>query len=104
MPVKGTKNGQSQPKAYEPLAIPDDLPDDLKSSFGDLGEDFKRAFGPIVARACVGGGYVGFSVSDDGDSCKLVVRTARFAIEKRCYSVKQLDSLCTYVWSKLTNA
>jgi hypothetical protein len=83
--------------------LPDDFPSELRGEFSEFTDVNIRCIGIVAGHAVTGGGYFGLSVTDDGDSCKLVVRHKKLAFEKRCGSIKQLETLLAYCQRKLTD-
>jgi hypothetical protein len=103
MPVKGDKGGNNRPVPRETTPLPDDFPSELRGEFSEFSAVNIKCIGIIAGHATVGGGYFGLSITDDGDSCKLVVRNKKLAFEKRCGSLKQFEALLAYCQTKLTS-
>lgn len=103
--MKGTKsNGrQSTANTLKPPA-PDDIPPELAGEFERLDGQLIANLGTICGLATAGGGYFGFSISDDGGSCKLSVRHRLLTYERRCYSLVQLEALTAYCARKLADS
>lgn len=81
--------------------VPDDFPSELLGEFAVLSDVVAGNLGIIARLATSGGGYFGFSITDDGGSCKLAVRHASLSFDRRLYSVVQLETLLAYCLRKL---
>lgn len=102
MPAKEKPNAKPGTIHREAIALPDDFPSELRGEFSELSDVNIKCIGIVAGHAVVGGGYFGLSITDDGDSCKLVVRHKKLAFEKRCGSLKQFETLLAYCQRKLT--
>lgn len=102
MPVKGAKSGNARTNGAEKAELPSDFPSELLGEFTKFTDINLENLGRIVGLVARQGGYIGFSVTDDRDSCKLAVRCGKLAIEKRCGSLVQFETLLAYVFRKLT--
>ena len=103
MERESKKNGNARAKITSPIGLPDDFPSELLGEFANLSDVTAGNIGHICRWAVSGGGYFGFSITDDGDSCKLAIRSKKLSIEKRCGSLVQLETLLAYCRKKLTD-
>jgi len=103
MTTKEKQSGNKGSVYREAPPLPDDFPSELRGEFSELSAVNIKCIGIVAGHAVTGGGYFGLSITDDGDSCKLVVRHKKLAFEKRCGSIKQLEALLAYCQTKLTS-
>jgi hypothetical protein len=80
---------------------PDDFPAELRGEFEDLPQQLSANIGTVARAAVLGGGYFGISVTDDGGSVRLAIRHGNFAIDRRFYDVRKLESALAYCIGKL---
>jgi hypothetical protein len=80
---------------------PDDFPEELRGEFEDLPQQLAANIGVVARATVIGGGYFGLSVTDDGGSVRLAIRRGTFAIDRRFYDVRKLESALAYCIGKL---
>jgi len=80
---------------------PDDFPDELNGEFSELSEQLVRNIGTIAGLAVSGGGYFGVSVTDDGGSCRLAIRSGPFVLDKRFSTIAKFEGALAYCLRKL---
>jgi hypothetical protein len=102
MPTGDKKsNGKSTERQHSLPTTPDDFPAELLGEFREMGRVLTGNLGTIAGLACAGGGYFGFSVTDDGESCRLAVRHGQFTLDKRFSSIAKLEGALAYCLGKL---
>lgn len=83
---------------------PDDFPAELGGEFSTLPEQTLLNVGTIAGLAVSGGGYFGLSVTDDGGSVRLAVRSGSFVLDKRFYALGKFEGALAYCLRKLGDA
>jgi len=102
MPVKGVKNATRNRKANSTDAEAEDIFSDLPSGdFAGLPQSLEAALGALVRVCTRRGGYVGISITDDGGSAKLTIRTGNFHADRRFYKLADFEAAVAQVFGKL---
>lgn len=100
---KGTNDAERRTTKSTGASAPDDFPVELLGEFAELPEQLVKNIGTIAGASVAGGGYFGISVTDDGDSCRLAVRSGLFVLDKRFGSIAKLEGALAYCARKLAD-
>ncbi len=100
-PIKGKQDVQRGSTERKGDTAPDDFPDELSGEFDTLSKTLVGNIGTIAGLAVAGGGYFGISITDDGGSCRLAVRSGPFVLDKRFSTVAKLEGALAYCLRKL---
>jgi hypothetical protein len=105
MPTTGAKKNATRPKdSASTTQTPDDFPAELRGEFEEVGGQLAANIGTVAGMAVSSGGYFGISITDDGGSVRLAVRHGTLALDRRFYTVGQLESALAYLVGKLRDA
>ena len=99
--TKGKTNDERRPISPKASIAPDDFPEEFDGEFLKLPSQLIKNFGTIAGLAISGGGYFGISVTDDGGSCRLAVRSGSFVLDKRFSTIAKLEGAMAYCLRKL---
>lgn len=104
VPAKGSENVKGRRKGPDPRPETEDLLSDLPSGdFASIPQQLEPAIGALCAVVLSGGGYIGFSTTDDGGSAKLTIRTAKHYVDRRFYKLADLEAAIATVFSRVRN-
>lgn len=103
-----TKRGDSDVKQRSSISqrdtAPDDFPIELGGEFEGIPDQTLENIGTIAGLAISGGGYFGISVTDDGGSLRLAIRSGSFALDKRFYALAKFEGALAYCLGKLRDS
>lgn len=88
-------------KSAKPDIVPVDFPSEFGGEFQSLSTQLCANLGTICGLATSGGGYFGFSVTDDGGSVRLAVRHGALQFDKRFYSLAKLEGASAWLAARL---
>lgn len=102
MPKKGPNNVNNGRKAPDQNAPTEDLFDgEFPGEFTDLPKTIENPLGVVARLVCSNGGYFGLSITDDGGSARLAIRTGKFVADKRFYRLTELEAALAKAFSRL---
>lgn len=102
MTKKGTNNADAKRKSAPSDADTEDLLDgQFAGEFVQLPEGLTVALGTICRLALVNGGYFGLSVTDDGITARLALRTGKYHVDRRFYRLPDLEAALAKCLEKL---
>lgn len=102
MPAKGRTNVKRVREVADSSAETTDPTIDIGGGdFTELPGTLEPALGAVI-RVCVRkGGYFGLSVTDDGGSAKLTVRTGRVTVDRRFYKLADFTAAIAKIFASL---
>jgi hypothetical protein len=89
---------------YQRDTAPADFPAELGGEFNELPKQLAANIGTVATLAVSGGGYFGFSCTDDGGSVRLVIRHGPLELDRRFYAVGKLEQALAYCVTKLRDS
>jgi len=102
MNKKGPTNVQNGRKAPPANADEEDLfAGEFVGEFADLPTTIENPIGVVARLVCSNGGYFGLSITDDGGSARLAIRTGKFVADRRFYRLTELEAALAKAFSKL---
>lgn len=102
MTTKGPKNVVNGRKTTGTDVPSEDLFDgEFPGEFADLPKTIENPIGVVARLVCSNGGYFGLSITDDGGSARLAIRTGKFVADKRFYRLTELEAALSKAFSRL---
>lgn len=102
MPVsKGKGNVEPRGEGKREDTVPADFPAEFGGEFQSLSQQLCANLGTLAGLALVGGGYFGISITDDGGSIRLAVRSGSFQFDKRFYSLAKFEGATAWLARRL---
>jgi len=102
MTTKGSKtNAPSTKPKTEDAPSEDIFAGEQFGQFGQIPPGLEAAIGALCRITIQSGGYFGLSVTDDGGSCRLAIRSGGLSADRRFYALPDLETAIARCYAKL---